>query len=204
MLLADIDKLDLLEPRASVIWRGSPVDCQTEAPLFVIGSAAQKFIEHHRNGRTVLPAPAIYAIDDAEIHGLGAVRSDNFVLGGAGWPGLRSLTMPARQFFWQSANDYFRSVAFGQIRRRVEGVALLLACPGDHIYGHWLIDIFPIVWLTMARAGLRVRYILRDGTPEYAIAWLRAVGASTSDIVYYDPKAEIRSHCSLCNCTRGY
>ena len=71
MLLADIDKLDLLEPRASVIWRGSPVDCQTEAPLFVIGSAAQKFIEHHRNGRTVLPAPAIYAIDDAEIHGLG-------------------------------------------------------------------------------------------------------------------------------------
>jgi hypothetical protein len=191
MLLADIDKLDLVESQASVIWRGSPAECQTEAPLFAIGSGAQKFIEHHRNGRTVIPAPAIYAIEDAQIHGLGAVSWGERVLGGDGWPGLSSLTMPAPRFFGQSANDYFHKGASGRTRRRISGVALLLARPGDQIYGHWLIDIFPLVWLTMVRTGLRVRYILRDGTPDYAIAWLRAVGASTSDMIYYDPKAEI-------------
>lgn len=139
----------------------------------------------------MLPAPAIYAVDDAEVHGLGAVCWDNVVLGGEGWPGLSSLDTPAARFFGESARYYFQNIASGRIRRQIAGVALLLARPGDNIYGHWLIDIFPLVWLAKVRAGLRVRYILRTGTPEYAIAWLKARGASTSDIILYDPKAEI-------------
>jgi hypothetical protein len=162
-----------------------------EEPLFAIGSRAQKFIEHQKNSHAMLPAPAIYAIDDADVQGLGAVCWDNLVLGGDGWPGLSSLTMPAPRFFGQSAKDHFQNVAPREARRRIDGAALLLARPGDNIYGHWLIDILPIVWLTMVRASLRVKYILRNDTPEYAIAWLQAVGASTSDLIFYDPTREI-------------
>jgi Glycosyltransferase 61 len=191
MHLINLDNLESLKPRVSVIWSGSSTECRLEAPLFVIGSASQKFIDHHKNSYSILPAPAIYAIDDAEVHGLGAVCWDNFVVGGDAWPGLSSLTAPAPRFLGQSANDYFQSAASTRARRRIDDVAVLLARPGDNIYGHWLIDIFPIVWLTMGRAGLRVKYILRANAPEYAIAWLQAVGASTSDIIFYDPKAEI-------------
>jgi hypothetical protein len=191
MHLINLENLEALEPRVSVIWSGSSTECRLEAPLFVIGSASQKFIDHHKNSHAMFPAPAIYAIDDAEVHGLGAVCWDNFVVGGDGWPGLSSLTEPGPRFLGQSANDYFQNAASARTRRRIDGVALLLARPGDNIYGHWLIDIFPIVWLTMVRAGLGVKYILRNDAPEYAVAWLQAVGASTSDIIFYDPKADI-------------
>jgi hypothetical protein len=191
MLLTEIDQLDLLEPRASLIWRGLPAQCQVKAPLFAMGSAPLRVVQHHRDNHAELPSPAIYAIDNAEIHGLGAVLWDNFLLGGDGWPGLPSLTIPAPRFLGQSASDYFQNAASARSRRRIEGVAVLLARPGDHIYGHWLLDIFPIVWLTTVRAGLRARYILRNGTPGYAIAWLQAAGASTSDFIFYNPKAEI-------------
>jgi hypothetical protein len=191
MLLAEIDKLDLLGPQASVVWRGLPAHCEIKAPSFAIGSGSQRFVEHHRNNHAALPAPAIYAIDDAEIHGLGAVLCDKFLLGGDGWPGLSSLTAPAPRFLGQSAAHYFQNVASGRRRRQIEGSALLLARPGDNIYGHWLLDIFPLVWLTMVCAGLRVRYILRTTPPEYAIAWLQATGASTADFIFYDPEAEI-------------
>jgi glycosyl transferase family 61 len=191
MYLINLDDLKSLGPRVSVIWSGASTECRSEAPLFAIGSASQKFIDHHKNSHALLTAPAVYAIDGAEVHGLGAVCWDNLVLGGDGWPGLSSLTTPAPRFFGQSAKDYFQNVASGRRRRRIDGAALLLARPGDHIYGHWLIDIFPIVWLTIVRAGFRPKYILRDGSPEYAVSWLRATGASTSDIIFYDPKAEI-------------
>ncbi len=191
MLLAEIDTLDSLQPQASVIWRGVPAECEIETPLFVIGSAPQRFGEQQGNKHAAIPAPAIYAIDRAEVHALGAVLCDKFLIGGDGWPGLSSLTAPAPRFLGQSATDYFQKAAAGRRRRRIEGTALLLARPGDQIYGHWLLDIFPIVWLSVVCAGLRVRYVLRKGNPEYAIAWLRAAGASTSDLIFYDSEAEI-------------
>jgi Glycosyltransferase 61 len=192
MHLINLIDLMLLKPWLSVIWSGSPAESRLETPLFVIGSALQKFVDYHeKNSHAMLPAPAIYAIDDAEVHGLGAVCRDNLVLGGDEWPGLSSLTTPTPRFFGQSAKDYFEKIVSQQARRRIDGVALLLARPGDNIYGHWLIDIFPIVWLTMVHAGLRGKYILRNGTPDYAIAWLQAAGVSPCHLIFYDPNREV-------------
>jgi len=192
MHLINVDDLESLKPRVSVIWSGSATECRLEAPLFVIGTRSQEFIDHHkRKSQAILPAPAIYAIDDGEVHGLGAVCWDNAVLGGDGWPGLSSSDAPAARFFGGSATHYFQKIAPKRTRRRIEGVALLLARPGDHIYGHWLIDIFPLVWLAKVQAGLRVKYIARNRVPDYAIAWLRAAEISNEDIIVYNPKAEI-------------
>jgi hypothetical protein len=85
MHLIEVDDLKLLKPRVSVIWSSSSSECRLEAPLFAIGTRSQEFIDHHKSkSYAILPAPAIYAIDDAEVHGLGAVCWDNVVLGGDG------------------------------------------------------------------------------------------------------------------------
>src|SRR5262245_41178165 len=183
MHLINVDDLESLNPRVSVIWSSSSTECRLEAPLFVIGTRSQEFIDHHKSkSQAMLPAPAIYAIDDAEVHGHGAVCWDNVVLGGDGWPGLSTSDTPAARFFGGSASHYFQNLAPSRTRRQIKGVALLLARPGDHIYGHWLIDIFPLVWLAKVQAGLRVKYIVRDGVPDYAFAWLRAAQISSADI----------------------
>jgi hypothetical protein len=190
MRFIDVDALKSAEPRVRVLWSGSASKCQFEAPLFVIGSAAQAFADQHRTSLTN-PEPALYAIADAEVHGLGSVSWNDYILGGEGWPGLSSLTAPGPRFFGLSAAEYFQNAAPARKRRRVKGVALLLARPGDHIYGHWMIDIFPIVWLATMRAGVQPNYILRNDTPEYALAWLRAVARSDSNFIFYDPKSEV-------------
>lgn len=163
MRLIQVDQLELAEPRVRVLWKGTASDCQFEPPLFVSGSAAQEFAEQHRQSFTNA-APALYAITDAQVHGVGCVSWDECVVGGAGWPGLSTLTQAGPRLFGQSAAEYFQKTARTTKRRRVDDVAVLLARPGDNIYGHWLIDILPIVWLA-TRSGLRPKFILREGTP---------------------------------------
>ena len=124
MHLVDVDDLKSLKPRVSVIWSGSSTKCRLEAPLFAIGTRSQEFIDHHkRKNHAMLPAPAIYALDHAEVHGLGAVCWDNVVLGGDGCPGLSSLDTPAARFFGGSASHYFQNIARSRTRRQIEGVA---------------------------------------------------------------------------------
>jgi capsular polysaccharide biosynthesis protein len=189
MRFIEVNALKSAGPRVRVLWSGSPSKCEFEAPLFIIGSAAQAFADQHRTALTN-PAPALYAIADAEVHGFGSVSWDDCVLGGEGWPGLPSLTAPAARLFGLSAAEYFQNAAPPGKRRRIDGVALLLARPGDQIYGHWLIDIFPIAWLAL-RSGMRANYILPNDTPEYALRWLRAIAKSDSSFIFYDPMSEV-------------
>jgi hypothetical protein len=189
MHLVTVDDLKLLEPRVRVVWSGSVSECQFEAPLFVTGSAAQQFAEEHHRSLSN-PAPALYAIADAQVHRYGCVVWDDCVLGGEGWPGLPSFTAPAARLLGLAASEYFRNTTPAIKPRCVSGVALLLARPGDDIYGHWLIDIFPIVWLAI-RSGMRPQYILQKDTPEYALQWLRASGTSDSSLIFYDPESDV-------------
>src|SRR5438128_4830679 len=183
MFLIEIDELATFGSGVDTIWQGVGMDARHEPPLFVIGSEADQFVDRHKSRSFKLAPPALYAVANANLHGLGVVQRDDWVVGGDGWPGLASLTTTSSRLFWNSADCYFDRVAPGLTRRRINGVALLLAHPGDNIYGHWLIDLFPLVWLTRVLAGLEVKYIVRANTPAYAMRWLEASGASKSDII---------------------
>jgi Glycosyltransferase 61 len=191
VLLIEIDDLTTLGSGVETIWQGAAVERKHELPLFVIGSEAKSFIDRHKSRSLKHAAPALYTISDAEVHGLGVVHRDDWLLGGEGWPGLTSLTTPSPRLFGQSVEFYFKNVAPTPRRRRIEGVALLLTHPGDKIYGHWLIDLFPLVWLTATVVGVHVKYIVREKTPDYAMHWLERSGASKSDIIFYQPESEI-------------
>ncbi|MFC7665387.1 glycosyltransferase family 61 protein [Methylorubrum suomiense] len=65
---------------------------------------------------------------------------------------------------------------------------VLLAGPGHHMYGHWLVDFLPKLFL-LHRAGhdiARLRYLLPADTPAFARTWLGLLGIGADRIVAYD------------------
>ena len=71
--------------------------------------------------------------------------------------------------------------------RRLPGEVVLLAGAGHTVYGHWLVDFLPKLYL-LHRAGYRLerlRFLLPDDTPGFARAWLAALGIGADRIVPY-------------------
>jgi hypothetical protein len=65
--------------------------------------------------------------------------------------------------------------------------ALPLVRPGDHIYGHWLIDILPKLWLFLQANDLgATKLILRQNTPEFARKMLAFLGVGKESLVYFN------------------
>jgi len=65
--------------------------------------------------------------------------------------------------------------------------ALVLIRPGDHIFGHWLIDMIPRVWI-LKKSGFsrNVKFIVRQGIPNFAIEMLNIAGVYRRDIIEVD------------------
>jgi SAM-dependent methyltransferase len=73
-----------------------------------------------------------------------------------------------------------------------EPVACVIG-PGHLVYGHWLVDVLPKLYL-LHRAGidpLRVKYLIPKDTPEFGFALLRLAGISESQLILFDPYAEV-------------
>jgi hypothetical protein len=73
-----------------------------------------------------------------------------------------------------------------------EPVACVIG-PGHRVYGHWLVDVLPKLYL-LHRAGidpLEVKYIIPNDTPEFAFALLRLAGISDSQLILFDPYTEV-------------
>jgi len=65
--------------------------------------------------------------------------------------------------------------------------ALPLVRPGDHIYGHWLIDILPKLWLFLQANDLGgTKLILRHNTPAFARKMLAFLGIGKESLVYFN------------------
>lgn len=61
--------------------------------------------------------------------------------------------------------------------------------PGDHIYGHWLLDILPRAWLVHTLCPDReVTYLIRQGSPPFGRIMLEALGLPAERIVEIDTR----------------
>ncbi len=60
--------------------------------------------------------------------------------------------------------------------KRLYGDYILLSRVGDHIYGHWLLDILPKVFLTESKFKGKFKYIVSSSIPKYALNWLKLFG----------------------------
>jgi capsular polysaccharide biosynthesis protein len=69
------------------------------------------------------------------------------------------------------------------------GDYVLFAGPGYRIYGHWLVDLLPKLYL-LAASGLdvaRCKFLMPADLPRFGRALLNAVGIDDSQLVHYDP-----------------
>lgn len=75
----------------------------------------------------------------------------------------------------------------GLHRETIEGEVVLLAGMGHLVYGHWIADFLPKLYL-LHRAGYRIerlRYLLPADTPDFARAWLRLLGIGDGQLRFY-------------------
>ena len=86
---------------------------------------------------------------------------------------------------------HFRAIAarLSDLRRvDVEEPVVLLTGMGHQMYGHWLVDFLPKLFL-LDRAGhdiTRLRYLLPADTPDFARIWLGLLGIGADRLVVYD------------------
>lgn len=68
---------------------------------------------------------------------------------------------------------------------------ILLTRPGDHIYGHWLVDILPRVWLAESYKKNQFKYLVRNNSPSYVYDLLELVGVEADQIMQWDPSKQV-------------
>lgn len=68
------------------------------------------------------------------------------------------------------------------------GEYVLLSGPGHKMYGHWLVDFLPKLYVLYCY-GLdirRLKYILPGDTPQFALEWLRFLGILDEQFVFFN------------------
>jgi hypothetical protein len=77
--------------------------------------------------------------------------------------------------------------------RRVEEQAVMLSGPGYTIYGHWLVDILPRLWV-LKQCGLdpsKMRYIVPEQSPPFLLPLLSTFGIGGHQLITYNERTEI-------------
>jgi len=63
-----------------------------------------------------------------------------------------------------------------------------LVRPGDHIFGHWLVDLLPIAWLAEKERPGEMNFLLSTEAPLFAIQLLRYLGIAENRLLRWDRK----------------
>ena len=73
----------------------------------------------------------------------------------------------------------------------LDGDYILLSRKGDNIYGHWLIDILPKVYLAERYKSAYFKYILSSDTPEYVYDLLEIFGVGRERLYSWNRNDEV-------------
>lgn len=66
--------------------------------------------------------------------------------------------------------------------------AMVLMRPGDNIFGHWLLDIWPRLWLFSQSNDLHSsKFVVRASTAEFAKKMLAGLGVPDANLIIFDP-----------------
>lgn len=131
-------------------------------------------------GQIIVLGTTLYELPDAEVAAEGVVFID----------GVAQYCNQLNTFAVTHAHAYRTLAGRLPALRRVEVTepVVLLAGLGHRMYGHWLVDFLPKLFL-LHRAGhdiARLRYLLPSDTPDFAKVWLGLLGIGPDRIVPYD------------------
>jgi capsular polysaccharide biosynthesis protein len=91
------------------------------------------------------------------------------------------------------AARYGRICAGAEFSRLLDEPVVSLVGPGHLIYGHWLVDFLPKLYI-LRQSGIdpfAAKYLLPANTPQFALDWLQLLGISAGQFVFFEPYAEV-------------
>ena len=77
--------------------------------------------------------------------------------------------------------------------RRIDEPVVSLLGPGYLVYGHWLVDILPKLYILSALGHdpLKLKYLIPADTPDFGLEWLRLVGIRDEQLIRFFPHSEV-------------
>lgn len=77
--------------------------------------------------------------------------------------------------------------------RHIDGTVVSLLGPGYLVYGHWLVDILPKLYILSALGHdpLQQRYLIPANTPAFGLAWLKLMGIRDEQLLRFNPHTEV-------------
>jgi hypothetical protein len=148
-------------------------------PDLLVGQVTPTLLRVYHEQTTVLGA-SLYELPGAEVTEEGVILLDGVLQYAA-----------QLNIFPVNFEGHFRAIAarLPDLRRvDVEAPVVLLTGMGHQMYGHWLVDFLPKLFL-LDRAGhdiTRLSYLLPADTPDFARVWLGLLGIGEDRLVVYD------------------
>jgi capsular polysaccharide biosynthesis protein len=172
-------------------------------PLLLERYVNQYLYERHLNQVTQIPDLGFYTFNNVFVGPLGIVLSSELEMYIADDIQSRyTLDQISGRLDGGDDSDVILRAFRGQLdvgQAVNEGVVVSLAKPGHQVYGHWIIDILPMVWLFLRcaeRIGLcpnHVTYLLPSNTPSWAFTLLsEAFDIKKEQIICYDQTSYIQ------------
>jgi len=188
MRIIDLDANDTdSQTGIETLWQGNAALRVRPAPSFIFGPGKERLNHDEARDPIMVPPYAVWGFHDALVCGHGLVTVGDAILGGHRFPGVVGLEQASPRALGQAPGAFLASQDQATART-VRGDVVLLCRPGDNIYGHWLIDIFPALWAAVTLARLpKVKVLVNKNTPQYVLSWLEAAGIERERIVPHDP-----------------
>lgn len=146
-------------------------------PAFILGFVTQDILRFYFNERYVWPI-SCYRVGQAGVGGEGVITKEDFIY-----------VCPQLNFHKEYLEIYGSGVKRFVEQRKTAfcGEAALLTGPGYKLYGHWLVDFLPKLFILHA-AGFdiyKISYVLPHDIPDFALGWLHLAGIQDRQLVYY-------------------
>jgi capsular polysaccharide biosynthesis protein len=155
-----------------------------ESPRCIFGEPSALFW-HYFYDQTESWEVGLYNIEAGAVFGFGVLMQHDYLLYCAEL-GLHAGSVPPERAHFMQAGDAI-------IRRIIPGQAVLLTGPAYNIYGHWLIDYLPKLYV-LAQCGYDIgslRFLLPDHTIGYVHGWLDLLGIRTDQLIRYNAECEV-------------
>jgi capsular polysaccharide biosynthesis protein len=160
------------------------VACAPQKPMFTLGPLPD-YLKPSLFGPSHLPGVGCYTLHDVRVGFDGVLIRQNRLLH------ADDLNLPQDHVGRAIAHN-MPGWRMAKVHR-VKGRATLIHGPGFDVYGHWLIDFLPRLWV-LHRHGIDIRdtpILLPGRLPNFAMAMLAQLGIRPSQYVIYDQLTDL-------------
>ena len=175
--------LDASTDRSSYVELAGGYEAVLQSPAFVLGSFPSTATRNYFGDHRIQPV-GVYQIRDC------AVSSDGLLIRDGAF--LTSLQMLITEKIVHDCARYGELTASRLPGRVIEEPVALICGPGNVIWGHWLIDFLPKLYL-LYRFGIdidRAKFLITTNTPKFALELLELVGVQDHQLIRFDPYSE--------------